>query len=190
MRHSLARHQGSVRAELGPSSRRRFNLLKKQKPLVKKYWATAGQEITMFKNGDAVIGASWRTDEARDRVPRRRSKTSCRRRGNGAGSIPGWSRRRRRTSTALTNGWRGFSTPKVQAQQAELLRETPGEQQGVRDHGQAVQGLVRAVPRERAASSTSSRFTSGRRRSQTDGNGQKNCMDYTKWQQAWTNLKG
>jgi putative spermidine/putrescine transport system substrate-binding protein len=22
------------------------------------------------------------------------------------------------------------------------------------------------------------------------GNGQKNCMDYTKWQQAWTQLKG
>jgi putative spermidine/putrescine transport system substrate-binding protein len=22
------------------------------------------------------------------------------------------------------------------------------------------------------------------------GNGQKNCMDYTKWQQAWTKLKG
>src|SRR3954470_13584460 len=36
-----------------------LNLLKRQKPLVKKYWATAGQEITMFKNGDAVIGASW-----------------------------------------------------------------------------------------------------------------------------------
>ena len=22
------------------------------------------------------------------------------------------------------------------------------------------------------------------------GNGQKNCMDYTQWQQAWTQLKG
>ena len=22
------------------------------------------------------------------------------------------------------------------------------------------------------------------------GNGQKDCMDYTKWQQAWTQLKG
>src|SRR5512133_1093081 len=36
-----------------------LNLLKKQKPLIKKYWATAGQEITMFKNGDALLGASW-----------------------------------------------------------------------------------------------------------------------------------
>src|SRR3954469_15769464 len=34
-----------------------INLLKKQKPLIKKYWGTAGQEISDFKNGNAVIGA-------------------------------------------------------------------------------------------------------------------------------------
>src|SRR5207248_9667725 len=33
-------------------------LLKKQKPLIKKYWALASDEIDLFKNGDAVIGAS------------------------------------------------------------------------------------------------------------------------------------
>src|SRR4029079_6010629 len=32
---------------------------KKQKPLIKKYWALASDEIDLFKNGDAVIGASW-----------------------------------------------------------------------------------------------------------------------------------
>ena len=35
------------------------NLLKQQKPLIKKYWALASDEIDLFKNGDAVIGASW-----------------------------------------------------------------------------------------------------------------------------------
>src|SRR3954452_12906926 len=34
-------------------------LLKQQKPLIKKYWALASDEIDLFKNGDAVIGASW-----------------------------------------------------------------------------------------------------------------------------------
>ena len=34
-------------------------LLKKQKPLIKKYWALASDEIDLFKNGDAVVGASW-----------------------------------------------------------------------------------------------------------------------------------
>src|SRR5215203_5445340 len=34
-------------------------LLAKQKPPIKKYWALASDEIDLFKNGDAVIGASW-----------------------------------------------------------------------------------------------------------------------------------
>ena len=36
-----------------------ISLLKKQKPLIKKYWALASDEIDLFKNGDAVVGASW-----------------------------------------------------------------------------------------------------------------------------------
>src|SRR5439155_3688984 len=32
----------------------------------------------------------------------------------------------------------------------DLLRRDAGEHEGLRDHGQALQGLVRAVPRERA----------------------------------------
>ena len=34
-------------------------LLKQQRPLIKKYWALASDEIELFKNGDAVIGAAW-----------------------------------------------------------------------------------------------------------------------------------
>ena len=34
-------------------------LLKTQRPLIKKYWGLASDEIDLFKNGDAVIGASW-----------------------------------------------------------------------------------------------------------------------------------
>src|SRR4051794_12134602 len=35
------------------------NLLKQQKPLIKKYWGLASDEIDLFKSADAVIGASW-----------------------------------------------------------------------------------------------------------------------------------
>src|SRR5207253_6459253 len=34
-------------------------LLKKQRPLIKKYWGLASQEINEFKNGDATLGAGW-----------------------------------------------------------------------------------------------------------------------------------
>src|SRR5205085_7146822 len=34
-------------------------LLKEQRPLIRKYWALASDEIELFKNGDATIGAAW-----------------------------------------------------------------------------------------------------------------------------------
>src|SRR5947199_31864 len=34
-------------------------LLKQQRPLVKKYWGLSSDEVSLFKNGDATIGASW-----------------------------------------------------------------------------------------------------------------------------------
>ncbi|HYA50694.1 MAG TPA: extracellular solute-binding protein, partial [Streptosporangiaceae bacterium] len=35
------------------------NLLKQQKPLIKKYWDLASQEISLFQSGTTVVGAAW-----------------------------------------------------------------------------------------------------------------------------------
>ncbi len=80
------------------------DLLKQQRPLIKKYWALASDEIDLFKNGDAVVGASWpyqtitlQADGApvADLIPRR---------ARPAGPTPGCCRRRRNTRTAPTSG--------------------------------------------------------------------------------------
>ena len=34
-------------------------LLTQQRPLIKKYWALASDEISLFQNGDVVVGAAW-----------------------------------------------------------------------------------------------------------------------------------
>src|SRR6266516_2379462 len=34
-------------------------LLKEQRPLIKKYWGLATDEISLFKNGDVQVGAAW-----------------------------------------------------------------------------------------------------------------------------------
>ena len=52
------------------------DLLKKQRPLIKKYWALASDEIDLFKNGDAV-------DRRNVAVPDEHA-----RRGQGAGEGP------------------------------------------------------------------------------------------------------
>jgi putative spermidine/putrescine transport system substrate-binding protein len=36
-----------------------INLLKEQKPLIKKYWTSATDEINLFTSGDAVVGTAW-----------------------------------------------------------------------------------------------------------------------------------
>jgi putative spermidine/putrescine transport system substrate-binding protein len=36
-----------------------INLLKQQKPLIKKYWTSATDEINLFTSGDAVVGTAW-----------------------------------------------------------------------------------------------------------------------------------
>jgi len=41
-------------------------LLTKQKPLLKKYWAFASDEIDLFKNGDAVSARRGRTNQHPD----------------------------------------------------------------------------------------------------------------------------
>ena len=46
-------------------------LLKQQRPLIKKYWALASDEIELFKNGDAVIGAAWPLPDEHARWPTR-----------------------------------------------------------------------------------------------------------------------
>ena len=81
------------------------SLLKQQRPLMKKYWALASDEIDLFKNGDAVIGAAWpyqtntlagRQGAGQGQDPRARARP--------AGPTPGCSPRRRSTRTAPTCG--------------------------------------------------------------------------------------
>ena len=80
-------------------------LLKKQRPLVKKYWGLASDEISLFKNGDVVLGASWPYTTGRSRTPRCRSRRSSRAKVRRAGSTRGCSRRRRSIRTARTPGY-------------------------------------------------------------------------------------
>ncbi len=80
-------------------------LLKEQHPLIKKYWALASDEIELFKNGDATIGAAWPYQyNTLSRGPRAGVRTDPRSRARPAGPTRGCSRRTRNTPTAPTNG--------------------------------------------------------------------------------------
>jgi putative spermidine/putrescine transport system substrate-binding protein len=164
------------------------NLLKKQHPLVKKYWASAGDEIDLFKNGGALVGASWpyqtntlQADKApvADLIPKE----------GATGWADTWmvsSKAKHPNCAVLWIKW--VSTPKVQARQALTFGETPANKQACSfmnklEKGSCTKWHLNAP----AAYFNSIKFW--KTPTANCGNGKTNCVDYTKWQAAWTDIK-
>jgi len=165
------------------------NLLKQQRPLIKKYWALASDEIDVFKNGDAVIGAAWPYQT----ITLQGDKTPV------ADTIPsegatGWADTWMLSSHAqhpnCAYQWiKWVTTPKVQAQQALYFGETPANTKACAFMDQIQKGSCAQYH----ANAPASYFNSIRfwKTPTADcGNGNNDCMDYTAWQQKWTEIKG
>jgi putative spermidine/putrescine transport system substrate-binding protein len=165
------------------------NLLKKQRPLIKKYWALASDEIDLFKNGDVVVGASWPyqtntlvADKApvADLIPKE----------GATGWADTWMLSAHAKHPNCAYLWmKWVSTPKVQAEQAISFGETPANLKACAFMNKIQKGACHQYHADApAAYFNSIRFW---KTPVADcGNGKKDCMDYTKWQQAWTQLKG
>ena len=164
-------------------------LLKKQKPLIKKYWALASDEIDLFKNGDAVIGASWpyqtnTLKEAKapvaDLVPKE----------GATGWLDTWMVSSKTKNLDCAYKWLAWiSTPKVQAQQAVYFGETPVNKLACAEMEKIAKGSCAKYHAD-APISFFRKIHFWKTPVADCGNGKKDCMDYTKWQQAWTQLKG
>ncbi len=164
-------------------------LLKKQKPLVKKYWALASDEIDLFKNGDATIGASWpyqtNTLQA-DKVP---VKDTIPKEG-ATGWADTWMLSSKSKHPNCAYLWmRHVSTPKVQAQQAIYFGETPANTKACKVMDQLSKGSCKQYHAD-APESYFNQIKFWKTPTAECGDGETNCMDYTQWQQAWTEIKG
>ncbi len=125
-------------------------LLKAQRPLIKKYWALASDQIDLFKNGGSTIGASWPYQV----------NTLARGEGAGRRGHPEGGRDRvGRLVHALHEGEAPELRLPVDAVHhpaeaagpaGDLLRRDAGQQEGVQGDGPDRQGLVRAVLRQQA----------------------------------------
>ena len=164
-------------------------LLKQQKPLIKKYWALASDEIDLFKNGDAVIGASWPYQTNRligakapvkDLVPKE----------GATGSLDTWMVSAKTKNLDCAMKWLSWvSTPKVQAQQAIYFGETPVNSKSCAIMDKLSKGSC-AQYHANAPLKYFKQIYFWKTPIADCGNGKKNCMDYTQWQRAWTQLKG
>lgn len=163
-----------------------ISLLKKQKPLVKKYWALASDEIDLFKNGDATIGASWpyQTNTLKaakvpvvDLIPKEGT----------TGWADTWMLSAKTKHPNCAYKWMSWvSTPKVQAQQAVYFGETPANTKACKYMGRVACVQYHA----NAPISYFNKIKFWKTPVADCGNGKKDCKDYTQWQQAWTQLKG
>jgi putative spermidine/putrescine transport system substrate-binding protein len=164
-------------------------LLKQQRPLIRKYWAVASDEIDLFKNGDAVIGASWPYqtntlqadgEPVRDMIPKE----------GATGWADTWMLSAHARHPNCAYQWlKWISTPKVQAQQAISFGETPANTKACPYMNQIQKGACARYHADAPAAYFNS-IKFWKTPVSDCGNGKQDCTDYTSWQQKWTEIKG
>jgi putative spermidine/putrescine transport system substrate-binding protein len=161
-----------------------IDLLKKQQPLVRKYWAVAGQEVSMFKNGDASVGAAWpyQTNTLKasgapvaDTIPQE----------GATGWADSWLLATKAPHPNCAYLWmQWISTPKAQAEQAISFGETPVNSKACKIMDQLAKGSCAQYHADDPGYSSSIAFW---KTPLADcGDGKTDCTPYSDWQQAWT----
>jgi putative spermidine/putrescine transport system substrate-binding protein len=161
-----------------------IELLKQQQPLVRKYWALAGQEVSMFKNGDASVGAAWpyQTNTLKasgvpvaDTIPQE----------GATGWADSWLLATKAPHPNCAYMWmKWISTPKAQAQQAISFGETPVNTKACQIMDQLAKGSCAQYHADDPTYSQSIAFW--KTPLAECGNGKSDCTPYSDWQQAWT----
>ena len=164
-------------------------LLKQQRPNIKKYWALASDEISLFTNGDAVVGAAWpyqtNTLQAAkvpvaDTLP--------------VEGVTGWADTWMVSSKTphpnCAYEWINWvTTPKVQAQQAIYFGETPANTLACKEMDTQQAGSC-AQYHANAPASYFDAIKFWKTPLKECGNGKSDCLDYQAWQRAWQVVKG
>src|SRR5437763_11164875 len=154
------------------------NLLKQQRPLIVKYWALASDEIDLFKNGNAVIGASWpyqtitlQGDKApvKDLIPKE----------GATGWADTWMLSSHAKHPNCAYMWMKYiSTPKAQAEQALYFQETPANKLACSYMNQMQKGSCAKYHLNAPASYFDS-IKFWRTPTADCGNGKTDCTDYS-----------
>jgi putative spermidine/putrescine transport system substrate-binding protein len=165
------------------------SLLKEQRPLIKKYWALASDEIELFKSGDAVIGAAWpyQTNTlladkvaVKDLIPVE----------GATGWADTWMLAAHAKDPNCAYKWVNWvSSPKVQAEQALSFGETPANTKACA----YMETIKKGACAQYHANAPSAYFNSikfWKTPVSECGNGQNDCTDYSTWQQKWTEATG
>ena len=164
-------------------------LLKSEHPLVKKYWDSATQEISLFQSGTTVVGAAWpyQTNtlvaagaKVADTIP-----------SEGAtGWADTWMLASKAPDPNCTYRWMQWvTTPKVQAQEADFFGETPANKLACPIMNTIAKGSC-ASYHENAPESYYQTLKLWKTPLQTCDNGKNACVPFQSWVTAWTQIIG
>ena len=165
------------------------NLLKQQKPLVKKYWPDIATEETLFKSGDVVAGAAWPIMTTDLKIAGAHTADTIPSEG-ATGWADTWMLATNAPHPNCAYKWTAWvSTAKVQAEQAINYGETPVNSMACSEMETLSPGSCAAFH----ANAPESYFASIRfwkTPITTCDDGTESCIPYSQWQQAWTTIKG
>jgi len=166
------------------------SLLKKQKPLVKRYWNYAADQITDFKNGDVAVGSTWPYQTltlqagktpVRDMVPREGT----------TGWADTWMLAAKAPHPNCAYKWMAYvTTPKVEAKQAIVFGETPVTPLACPFMNKLQAGSCAQYHLNAPAAYLKSIHFWKVPIADCGWGGRKDCVDFTAWQQAWTQITG
>jgi putative spermidine/putrescine transport system substrate-binding protein len=164
-------------------------LLKDQRPLIKKYWALASDEISLFQNGDVTVGAAWPYQTIQLKLAKAPVADTIPTEG-ATGWADTWMLATKAPHPNCAYMWTSYvSTPKVQAEQALFFGETPVNAQACAQ----METLSPGSCAQYHADAPASYFESIKfwKTPRADcGDGSTNCVPYDQWVAAWTTIKG
>lgn len=164
-------------------------LLKKQRPLVKKYWALASDEIELFKNGDATIGAAWPYQTITLKAAGAKVDDTIPAEG-ATGWADSWMLSAKSSHVNCAYKWMAYvSTPDVQAQQAIYFGETPANLKAC-DAMEKLEAGSCAKYHLNEAAAYLEKIKFWKTPQEMCSNGKNECTSYTTWQQKWQEIKG
>jgi putative spermidine/putrescine transport system substrate-binding protein len=163
-------------------------LLKKQRPLIKKYWVGSPDNAELISSGDAWIGPTWpittgsllaKKTPVKELIPK-----------EGATSwLDTWMLSAKSKNTDCAYKWyRYISSPQVQALQGATWGETPVNKKACPFMNKIAKGSCAIYHAAEAVGYYRSLYF-WKTPVADCGNGKKDCMDYSKWVDAWTKIK-
>ena len=165
------------------------SLLKKEHPLIKKYWDLASQEISLFQSGTTVVGAAWpyQTNtlvaagaKVADTIPSQ----------GATGWADTWMLATKAPDPNCAYKWMQWvTTPKVQAEEAVYFGETPANKLACPIMNSIQKGSCAAY-HANAPESYFQTIKFWKTPLAQCGNGKNDCVPFQQWVTAWTQITG